>query len=120
MDNGDYTVTLDYSESIQASLDLQTSEMPVQVQHSHQTVPNFVVKGFEIDGSVIASSKTKGPLSGVKIKATFSDASEVETSTDKMGKFRLKGIRPGHSIKVKAVLDGYDFEAQTLSSLTPR
>ena len=121
VDNGDYTVTLDSSESIQASLELQNSEMQVQIEHSHQTVPNFVVEGFALDGSVVASSKTHGPLTGVKIKATFSgDASELETTTDKMGKFRLNGIRPGHSIKVKAVLDGYDFETQTLSSLTPR
>ena len=121
VDSGDYIVALDSSEAGQTSLELEQAEMSVTVEHSHQIVPNFVVNSFALDGKVIASSKKQSPLAGVKIRAIFGgDITDLETVTDKEGKFSLNRIRPGHSVKVKAVLDGYDFEGVALSSITPR
>ena len=68
----------------------------------------------------MASPKTQRSLGEVKIRAIFGgDLPDLETLTDKAGNFRLRGIQPGHSLKIKAVLDGYDFEGLVLSSLTP-
>ena len=123
VDNGDYLVKLDSAEAGQSALQLVTSEMPITIDHDHQNVPNFVVKSFTLDGSVIASSITKRPLSDVKIKAAFGDSAHevgLETVTNGMGKFSLTGIQSGRPLKIKAAIDGYDFEGISLSSVTPR
>ena len=103
-----------------SSLELEKMEMPVTVEHNHQIVPSFIVKSFSINGKAMASPKTQRSLGEVKIRAIFGgDLPDLETLTDKAGNFRLSGIQPGHSLKIKAVLDGYDFEGLVLSSLTP-
>ena len=121
VDNGDYLVKLDSSEKGQTSLDLDKSERQIKVEHDHQTVTSFIVKSFALDAEIVASKKTQKPLAGVKVKVLFGDsAKDSETVTDQSGKFILNGVQSGHSLKLRAVLDGYDFEGVDLSSLTPR
>ena len=120
VDHGDYVVAFDVSEQSQSSLELERTEIPVTVEHSHQVVPSFLVKSFSANGKVMASSKAQKSLAGVKVRAIFGgNVPDLETVTDKEGNFRLTGIQPGHSLQIKAVLDGYDFEGVTLSSLKP-
>ena len=89
--------------------------------HDHQTVTSFIVKSFALDAEIVASKKTQKPLAGVKVKVLLGDsAKDSETVTDQSGKFTLNGVQSGHSLKLRAVLDGYDFEGVDLSSLTPR
>ena len=122
VDNGYYKVKLDSSEPGQSSLELENPEISVNVEHGHQVVPIFIVKSFSVEGKVVAASmKTQPkPLENVKVKAIFGgDVEDLEAITDKTGKFRLNRVPSGHSLKIKAVLDGYDFEGLTLSSLAP-
>ena len=134
VDNGDYVVKMDPAESENQKLELVSSEMPVKVEHHHESLSeNFIIKSFTLEGQVVASDRTKHPLPDVKIKATFRAASggmtqgeddnsvgTTTTTTDKAGKFQLKGVQSGSPLKVKAILDGHDFEAVSIASVTPR
>ena len=81
----------------------------------------FQVVGYTVSG-MVAASPTNGqrPLAGVDLKITSNTGAQFNVKTDKEGKFILRQVKSCCQLSVSAILDGYDFEVSTFSSVGPR
>ena len=110
---GEYRVAL--SKEMSAKIELFENEQNIHVGHDNANLKEFKIKSFAVQGKVLAGKK---PLSGVKITAEKHDGFKEELVSSQDGSFVLKGVSKAPLI-LKAVLEGYDFEALILGKLLP-
>ncbi len=106
---GAYIVKL--SDSLSKSIDLAKSQQNVELVHENLKLEEFQVTSFSVSGEIMAGNR---PLKNVKIQADKSGEKEEFLAAD--GKFVLKGVSKP-PLKIKAVLEGFDFDTLTLDQL---
>ena len=110
---GDYKIAL--SPALSGKIELFENEQTIQIGHENAHLKDFKIKSFTVHGKVVAGKKS---LSGAKILVKKHDQKTAEIVSDKDGNFILKGVSKG-PLTLNAVLEGYDFEVQTLEKIHP-